>query len=381
MRIVTHRSSLVLLTSCGMLCSLLPLPAQQANPPAGPALDNTVRSQVIESVLTKLNAEYVFPEVAKKMETAIHERMQKHEYDSLSEGKLFAERLTHDLQDISHDKHLRVRYSARPLPEESDQPDPTPADRQKAREAFVRSGTAMNWGFQKVERLKGNIGYLDFRFFGDPEQAGETLAGAMNFLANTDALIIDMRNNGGGDPGMVAVACSYLFDSEPIHLNDIYWRPNDSTRQFWTLPHLPGKRYLGKDVYVLTSKMTFSGAEEFTYNLKTQKRAMIVGETTGGGANPGGSERVNAHFEVFVPAGRAINPITKTNWEGVGVKPDIDLPASQALLTAHKMALQKQIEKATDPDQKDALNEALKSIQKGLDESGKKTAQASGPPQ
>lgn len=363
----TYRVPYLLLASCGLLCHCLqPVQAQQPDASASLVLDGPARSQVIEGVLTKLNTGYVFPGVAKQMDAAIRTRLQKHEYDSLSDGRLFAEKLTHDLQDVSHDKHLRVRYSARPTPEPAGAAEPTPAEQQKEREAFLKYGATINWGFEKVERLKGNIGYLDFRFFGDPEKAGETLAGAMNFLANTDALIIDMRQNGGGDPAMVAVACSYLFDSEPVHLNDIYWRPDDSTRQFWTLPHVSGKRYLGKDVYVLTSKSTFSGAEEFTYNLKTRKRATIIGETTGGGANPGGSERINAHFAVFVPSGRAINPITKTNWEGVGVKPDIDVPASQALLAAQKMALEKQIAKETDPDRKEALKEALQTVQKEL---------------
>ncbi len=364
MPIPNHSSIRIVFSLCTLVGSLVPLQAQQVSPPPNLPIDDGVRMQVVTDVLKKLNAEYVFPEVAKKMEAAINARVQQHEYDSLSVGSLFADRLTHDLQAISHDKHLRVRYSATPLPEDNESNNPTPNERKRRREAFIRDNAASNWGFEKVERLRGNIGYLDFRYFGDAEQAGETLAGAMNFLANTDALIIDMRNNGGGDPAMVAVACSYLFDSESVHLNDIYWRPDDSTHQYWTLAHIPGKRYVGKEVYVLTSNHTFSGAEEFTYNLKTQKRATIIGETTGGGANPGGSQRINAHFTLFVPSGRAINPITKTNWEGVGVKPDIAVNATQALQTAHVLALQKQIEKAMDPDQKAALSEDLRSVQK-----------------
>lgn len=350
----------------GVVMSALPVLAQKPNEPTGQPLDAATRTQVIEAALQKLNAGYVFPEVAKKMEAAIRERMQKKEYDSLSEGKLFAQKLTKDLQEVSHDKHLRVFYSAKPLPEEN-QKDPTPEEREKRREAFRRFGEAINWGFEKVERLSGNIGYLDFRFFGDPEFAGETVASAMNFLAKTDALIIDMRNNGGGEPAMVAVVCSYLFAGEPVHLNDIYWRPDDSTHQWWTLPYVPGKRYVGKDVYVLTSNHTFSGAEEFTYNMKTQKRATIIGETTGGGANPGGSERIHAHFEIFTPMGRAINPITKTNWEGTGVTPDIAVPADQALETAHLMALKKALAKETDDELKDQYKEAIEAVQKALD--------------
>src|SRR5262249_36093703 len=190
---------------------------------------------------------------------------------------------------------------------------------------FLRTS---NCGFEKIERLPGNVGYLEFRQFAPPGICADTASAAMNFLANADAVIIDLRRNGGGDPAMVALISSYLFDAEPVHLNDLYFRPDNSTRQWWTLPYVPGKR-LGskKDVFVLTSKRTFSAAEEFTYNLKSLNRATIVGETTGGGAHPGGSRRINDHFAIWVPSGRAINPITKTNWEGTGVTPDIDVPA------------------------------------------------------
>jgi C-terminal processing protease CtpA/Prc len=163
---------------------------------------------------------------------------------------------------------------------------------------------------------------------------------------------------------MVQLLCSYLFGGEPVHLNDLYFRPRDETHQFWTIPYLPGKRYLDKEVYVLTSNRTFSAAEEFTYNLKNLKRATIVGETTGGGANPGGSERVGEHFELFVPSGRAINPVSKTNWEGTGVEPDVKSSADDALSTAHALALEKIVAKTTDAHRREALQEALASLKK-----------------
>src|SRR5262249_4534468 len=153
---------------------------------------------------------------------------------------------------------------------------------------------------------------------------------------------------------------SYLFGGEPVHLNDLYFRPDDSTHQWWTLPHVPGKRFGDKkEVYVLTSKRTFSAAEEFTYNLKNLKRATIIGETTGGRAPPGGGGRLAAHFEMFVPTGRAINPISKTNWEGTGVDPDVKVPADQALKVAQVAALGKVIDRETNPERKNALKGAL----------------------
>lgn len=144
------------------------------------------------------------------------------------------------------------------------------------------------------------------------------------------------RDNGGGSPGMVAFVSSYLFDKR-THLNDLWTRRTKETKQFWTRDTVPGRRFGGtKPVYVLTSAHTFSGAEEFTYNLKNLKRATIIGEVTGGGAHPVAGHRIDEHFMIGVPFTRAINPITHTNWEGVGVKPDIAVPANEALETARK---------------------------------------------
>lgn len=327
------------------------------------ALVASTRSEIIEGVLKRLNDSYVFPEVAKKMEAAIRERAQKKEYDAVTSPAQFANMLTMHLQEVSRDKHLKVTYSLEPLPPENQRREPSPQERER----YLSQMRFNNFGFEKVERLNGNIGYIDLRGFMSAELGGETVVAAMNFLANTDALIIDLRQNGGGDPAMVALISSYLFD-QPTHLNDLYWREGDRTHQWWTLPYVPGKRYGNKDVYVLTARRTFSAAEEFTYNLKNLKRATIIGETTGGGAHPGGPRRVNDHFAVWVPSGRAINPISKTNWEGTGVKPDVEVPASLALKTAHLAALNKVAEKTTDPRRKQYFKSVSESLQKELDE-------------
>jgi C-terminal processing protease CtpA/Prc len=324
-------------------------------------IDAATRTQVIDGVLKRLNDSYVFPEVAKKMEQAIRERVSKKEYDQVTSAREFAMKLTSDLQAVSNDKHLRVRYSHRPIPERGPRREPTTAEREEQK----RELTWMNHGFSKVERLPGNIGYLEFLNFMDEELGADTVAAAMNFVNGTDALIIDMRNNGGGNPAMVALVCSYLFGPEPVHLNDLYWREGNRTDEFWTRKEVAGKRYLNKDVYVLTSKRTFSGAEEFTYNLKNLKRATIIGETTGGGAHPGGGFRITENFGMFVPTGRAISPITKTNWEGTGVTPDVAVPADQALLTARVMALKKSLVTAN-PDLKPRLQGEIEKLEKEL---------------
>jgi retinol-binding protein 3 len=324
-------------------------------------IDAATRTQVIDSILKRLNDSYVFPDVAKKMDQAIRERVDKKEYDQITSAKDFATKLTNDLQAVSHDKHLRVRYSHQAIPERGERREPTAEEREQRK----RDLTWMNHGFGKVERLPGNVGYLEFFNFMDEELGADTVAAAMNFINGTDALIIDMRRNGGGNPAMVALVCSYLFGPEPVHLNDLYWREGNRTEEFWTRKDVAGKRYLNKDVYVLTSNRTFSGAEEFTYNLKNLKRATIIGETTGGGAHPGGGFRLNEHFGMFVPTGRAISPITKTNWEGTGVTPDISVPADQALHVARIMALKKTLT-SVNPDFKPGVEEEIKKLETEL---------------
>jgi hypothetical protein len=325
-------------------------------------IDAATRTQVVDTILKRLNESYVFPDIAKKMEASIRERVAQKEYDQITSAKQFATTLTNDLQAISHDKHLRVRYSYEAVPERGPRQEPTAEEREQRK----RDLTWMNHGFSKVERLRGNIGYLEFLNFMDEELGADTVAAAMNFVNGTDALIIDMRNNGGGNPAMVALVCSYLFGPEPVHLNDLYWREGNRTDEFWTRKEVAGKRYLNKDVYVLTSKRTFSGAEEFTYNLKNLKRATIIGETTGGGAHPGGGFRISEHFGMFIPTGRAISPITKTNWEGTGVTPDINVPADQALLVARIMALKKSTPTIANPDRKAAMTEEIQNLEKEL---------------
>jgi C-terminal processing protease CtpA/Prc len=325
-------------------------------------IDAATRTQVVDTILKRLNESYVFPDIAKKMEESIREKAAKKEYDQITSAKQFATTLTTDLQAVSHDKHLRVRYSYEAIPERGPRQEPTAEEREQRK----RDLSWMNHGFSKVERLRGNIGYLEFLNFMDEELGAETVAAAMNFVNGTDALIIDMRSNGGGNPAMVALVCSYLFGPEPVHLNDLYWREGNRTDEFWTKKEIAGKRYLNKDVYVLTSKRTFSGAEEFTYNLKNLKRATIIGETTGGGAHPGGGFRISEHFGMFIPTGRAINPITKTNWEGTGVTPDVSVPADQALLVARIMALKKSIPTIANPDRKAAMGEELQNLEKEL---------------
>jgi C-terminal processing protease CtpA/Prc len=331
--------------------------AQKAPPDM--AITPEIRKEVIEGALKQLNENYVYPELAKKMEAGIRKHIEAKDYDQITSARKFAETLTTHLRDVSHDKHIRILYRAETSRASVNQ-EPTDADKERVR----RQMAAVNFGFEKVERLEGNIGYLDLRGFMSPEFSGETVAAAMNFLANTDAVIIDLRKNGGGDPTSCALISTYLFGPEPVHLNDIYNRPDNSTRQSWTLPYVPGKRLAGKDIYLLTSNYTFSCAEEFCYNLKNLKRATIIGEVTGGGAHPGGPMAINDHFAVWTPMGRAINPISKDDWEGKGVQPDVVISADQAMNTAHFTAVKKLIAASSDSRNKEMLQSVLERLEK-----------------
>jgi hypothetical protein len=300
-------------------------------------IDAAERARVIDGAIVQLDDFYVFPDVAKRMGDSLRARLRRGAYDSETNGLVFGIKLNEELAEIAHDKHLRLDYSARPIPERSASATPSPEDiaRQKVQMENV------NCGFVKAEQLPGNVGYLKFNMFAPPDVCGPTASAAMNFLAGTRALIIDLRDNGGGDPAMVAYISSYLF-SQRTHLNDLWVRKTGQTEEFWTRDTVPGRRFgREKPVYLLTSARTFSGAEEFSYDLKNLKRATIVGETTGGGAHPVSGHRIDEHFMIGVPFARAINPYSHTNWEGVGVQPDVKVPAADALTAAQNLLREK----------------------------------------
>jgi hypothetical protein len=324
--------------------------AQQGPPPEPPAVTAADRAAIVEDLLKGLAETYVFPDVAEKMSRHLRERLAAGAYDGTATLRDFCERLTEDLQSISHDKHLRVFWAPR-RPDEGE--SEAAAKERRARE--LAEMERENFCFEKLERLPGNIGYLKFNCFASADVAGATAVAAMNFLGHSDALIFDLRDNGGGDPTMIQLITSYLL-AEPKHLNSFYIRKSGATDQFWSHAYVAGPRLPDAPVFVLTSSRTFSGAEEFCYNLKNLKRGTIVGETTGGGAHPVEAYRVkNYPVVATLPFGRAINPISGTNWEGTGVAPDIAVPAAAALDTAHVKALEALAERAGDEEGKRAL--------------------------
>lgn len=284
-------------------------------------LDADERRAVVESAGALMVSSYVYPERGVAAKAAIDEALKAGAYASMVEPEAFARRLTDDLRSVTHDLHLRVFVAG-----EGGPPPPArgPGPRTRA-------------GFAQVDRLKGHIGYIRLMGFPKLRSFAPIADQAMADLAGTEALIIDLRDNGGGDPESVAYLCSFFFDPKvPRHVNDLIDRkPGTSdytTHEFWTRP-VP-TAYLRKPVVLLTSGRTFSGGEEFAYDLKVMNRARLIGETTGGGANPGGTQPLNARFGMFVPDGRAENPVTRTSWEGTGVQPHVAVKAPQAFKVA-----------------------------------------------
>ena len=323
-------------------------------------LDETRRTQVIEQTLKLLRERYVFPEVGQSMSDLVSGKLSDGAYDSITNPRALANTLTADLVGVSNDLHLRVNFNPQISMFEDEQP---PEDQAQARARAAH----VNYGFERIERLACNVGYIDLRNFHSAEFGGPTAIAAMNFVANSKAIIFDLRQNGGGDPDMVQLISSYLFGDKPVHLNSLYWREGETTEEYWTDPKVPGVRSPDTPVYVLTSSRTFSAAEEFSYNLQCLGRATLVGETTGGGAHPGGSVPIDDQFSVWIPMGRAINPITETNWEGVGVEPEVDVPARVALEMAHMLAIEGLLGTESDADVLEELENELILVRERID--------------
>jgi len=322
-----------------------PAPGQEA---MAPILDAARKQAVVDEISTLLNKSYIFAETAKKMEEALRARLKNGDFDKLAAAPVFAQEVSKTLYEVSKDGHIGFAFNPALAEDMRRLAGQSEEEAKKVREKRLQDARRNNFGFRKVERLPGNVGYLDFRGFASPDQAGETAVAAMSFLAYCDAIIVDLRQNGGGDPALIQLISTYFFD-EPVHLNDLYARAEDRTANYWTLPYVPGPRASAADLYILTSARTFSGAEEFTYNMKNLKRATVIGETTGGGAHPTGARIVQHDFILRVPFARAINPVSKTNWEGTGVVPDIACPAAEAFDKAYAMAVEKLAAKAAGP--------------------------------
>jgi C-terminal processing protease CtpA/Prc len=318
-------------------------------------VDGAMRAAVIHGLIDNLERHYVYPDKAAVLEQQLREQLARGDFDSVTSANRLAERLTELLRRDTKDKHLEVLYFEQPVPERSETQEDSPEEKAAEHLHDLR----LNYGFESVGRLRGDIGYIDLHVFARPQDVQERIAATMALLADTKGLIVDLRECGGGDPETVMLFASYLFDQR-THLNDIYWRDESRTEERWTQESVPGKKYgQSRPIYLLTSEDTFSGCEDFAYALQNGGRATIIGETTGGGAHPGAPHRLEAHFMTFIPSGRAINPVTHTDWEGVGVAPNIKASAKDALHLAHLALLRTLFAVETDASWKEKLGRTI----------------------
>jgi len=301
----------------------------------GASIGPEQRAAVIARAAELLSANYVFLDRAERAAAEVRERAKRGEYDKITTPARFAELLSRHLADATGDRHLHVKVGAESVADSSSDSVETTAELAQLR----RDAEAENFGIGKPRVLEGNVGTIAFHRFFRAELAGGALATAMQRLARTNALILDLRECRGGDPVMAVLAASWFFDGRPRHWNDMLRRRDGTTTQFWTAAWLPGERYVDKPVYVLTAQRTFSAPESFAYELQQTRRATIVGERTGGGAHPGAWFPIDERFSIFIPLSRYVSATSGGDWEGTGVKPDVICGASEALACAHRLAL------------------------------------------
>jgi hypothetical protein len=291
-------------------------------------VDAAERRRVIDAAAAILKKHYIDRDKAQKMADALVAHEKNGNYDAVTDGAGFAALLTRQMRDVSPDRHLAMEFSQDLLPRNP--MGQTAEDLARYREAMKRQ----NCTFERVEILPHNIGYLKLNWFPDVSVCEATAAAAMASLNHADVIIYDLRDNRGGEPAMVALMAAYLFDHP-----EYWYNPRENTTgQSWTHSPVPGNRLADKPVYLLTSARTFSGAEQFCYDLKMLRRATLVGETTRGAAHSGVWHRIDDHFGMGVPEARPINPFGNADWAETGVEPDVKVKAADALEAAKKLA-------------------------------------------
>ena len=312
-------------------------------------VDGAMRTQAVDTLVAKLNDHYVFPDKARQMEAVLRQRQQEGKYDGTADGEGLAQQLTGDLRGVAHDLHMSVWFSPRPVPPD-DAIRPPPASQAEWEE---RTNLVMrllmrhkaNGSVEQVDHLSPNIGYLKLSGFPPDFLMADKYAAVMDELADTDGLIVDLRDNRGGVPQTVALLVSYFVDGR-TRLNDIWDRNTGISTQQWTQEELGGKRYGGKKpVLILAGSGTMSAGEDFAYTMQALKRATVIGERTWGGAHPARPYRLGEHFLAVIPSRRTISPITHTNWEGVGVIPDVAATPDKALAVARDL-LQRRLDRS-----------------------------------
>lgn len=327
-----------------------------------PQLDTKTKTEVIERINDLIIERYVFSDIALQVKEYLITRLENGVYDKVKGAGQFANTLWQDLQESSNDNHFFIEYNPKRAKLIMAGKSQSKEEVEKATREMAEKDRLTNYGFKRLEIMKGNVGYLDLEFFCNPDYAGATAVAAMNFLANADAIIIDLRDTPGGKPTMVQLLSSYFVRGTKegrTHLNTQEQVYDGSIEQYWTISYVPGKRIYDLDLYVLTDEYTGSAAEAFAYSMKALDRAEIIGERTRGSAHNVDFEVIQENFVMHLPVRRPVNPITGTNWEHTGVEPHISVPGKQAFDKAYVMALEKILEKTSDNDQRFRINWAI----------------------
>lgn len=322
-------------------------------------VDQADKEKIIREISKLFEEKYVISEVGEKCAKDIISALQSNVYDTLTDAKEFAKKLTADLQKMTGDRHIKFR-----LIEASDIGENQEGSLHHPVRLF-RLMQKEHVGFTRFDWLEGEIGYLEIRRFYNPSEAKEMVISAMNFVAGANAIIIDLRDNQGGAGELLPFFCSHFFEKS-TQLSSYYSREEDFTQEFWTYDNFTDKRFIDVPLFILTSKNTFSAAEMFAYDLKMRQRAILIGDSTGGGAHSVDLFKVDHRFEIYISTSRAINPVTGSNWEGIGVIPDILVPSEVALDTAIVLAKKAAQEYSKVKDAK--LKEMVQKMQTQIDQ-------------
>lgn len=351
----TESTRLPLTPRLGLIAALLlPLPRPNARESDAGRLERAFVAQTVAALADVVEREYFAPEAASRVARALRSAQAEGRYDDAGTPAELAKALTRDLQAEASDKHLAVAVVQVPPRAPSASGD----DSERA-----TRGRRDNFGVRHIEILAGNVGYLDIRAFYRPDEARDTIGAAMRMLKHADALILDLRENGGGSPGTVALLASYLFEEPGLPLFTVLPRSGRDGRAYATEIPAPAERDPARPVFALTAAGTFSAGEGLAFLLQERHRLEVVGERTAGAANPGRPYPLNERLEATVPNGRVASAVSGRNWEGRGVTPDVPVAAAQALRVAHARALRELLRRPVAEAWQRTLRQALADLE------------------
>jgi len=346
-------SALVLAVLGGVVCAARAAEARDR-------LSPKEKREAVLAIAETYERRYVFPDIGKKMADHIRGKMEAGQYDALLGGRELGRQVTEDLQTLSADRHVWVTHSPERILRQKN------TDPQILAQEELESARRYNFGFKELRVMSGNVGYLKITSFSGSPEALDVAAGAMRFLANCDAIIMDLRANPGGDSAMAQFLASYFLGDEPVLLDEFHFRGDGRIKQVWSLPYVPGKKPVRADLYILTDGYTFSAAEGLAYDLQALEKAVIAGTPSAGGAHSVEFHTVLDSFMLMIPVAFSRNPVTGTNFQGKGVQPDIKASGETAVQQVQLQALEKRIEKASDPGRKAELEDICREIRDGL---------------